>query len=150
MSSTPKLQFCNKSSDCDASLRNNSTIVVKFCYEEMNGREENNFCDCSYNFGFSGEFCDQPNFQSFWFGGFTIFLIITILLSLILVGHILFKERGTVKLVITRVEECRVKKDLVYLLMAILIEGSLETTSLIIQVNFIYNPETAIPWTSFR
>lgn len=60
---TDEIEECETAEDCVV-FDSVGNEIQRICYKEVRWSPDDNFCDCSSWFGFTGELCDQPSFQT--------------------------------------------------------------------------------------
>lgn len=73
---------CVDSSDC--LIESGEGDIVRVCYEEMFGSDEEFFCDCSGVYGFVGDRCEDQSIQSIFLG------VVAIITGIVTLGGIFF------------------------------------------------------------
>lgn len=130
---------CVLSSDCTV-LNENNEEIIRFCYSEMYGRAEENFCACSGLYGFVGDECDEYTVQSYWFGILAFFLLLGSIVGLIWVVYITCLNFSLMCEVVRGVRKETHKRILVLLITFVFIELLIDIGRRALDFSFFINP----------
>ena len=86
---------CNTTSDCVGYDGGFGKVVYKKCYEAVAWSEEENFCECSSWYGYTGDACDQESVNTKYIKSlYLIFILYAVLMSGLLIYILSWKLRA--------------------------------------------------------